>query len=328
MDQKRRNQIILRCIGIALLLAAVWVPNPARAEVSLAYIYADNVGNGVEVIWATVIETEISVYYVQRSDNQNGPYTRLAGSQTQAVLTPLYEYSYTDGTARPGGVYWYRVEWINDDNSSGYSDATLNFDSGTPIPTSTRTATPTITLTSPASSATATSTGQPGATATLDLTATRNSTQTPGVTPSPGGSPTLTATRSGGSTATVAANSSPTAGFTPGLPAGTPQPTAAGGTTPQPQPQPGSTGLPRATGSAGPPGVQSPTATLAPFPEITLEFPTAAALAFNQTPPAVARAESTPGPGRWAWFGAAILGLWMVLLAWFIYVQRGLGRGR
>ncbi len=202
--------------SLVILLAAI-AALPARANVTLSSFAATSFGGEAAVVidWETATEIDTIGFYVVRSSSSGGQYTRLNTTIIPAEGDPLtgWTYTYIDYDVTLSTTYYYKLEVINNDQSTefhGPISVVAGVDptpegSGTPIrtPTATNTVTPTPSRT-PTSSPTPTSTRS-----TQSNPPTRTNTPVIIVT-LPGGS-TITPVSSGSfATATPAPANSPT----------------------------------------------------------------------------------------------------------------------
>jgi hypothetical protein len=270
-----------------------------RAAVTLVYFRASSASNGVLLEWETASELDNPGFYVNRSLSQNSGYTRVSDfipTSGEPLLGGYYQF--IDTNVVNGTTYWYKLESIDTQSISEFYEPPVSAvagTSGTGMPTATRTAL-----------ASNTRTATPTATATAR-------TRTPTVTPTRG-------VRSQTPTATYS-NPYPSAPNGSGIQQPIQPPPAA---TPANQEQPASGIL---TDTQAIP--ISGTATLIPFPEITMEFPV---LSVSEpgipTPPSM---PATKLPDLLQWVTPTrvlivifILFVWLFLGGWFYSTIRRL----
>lgn len=237
---------------VGLFQPVIW----AQAAVTLISFSAeaDETSTRIIISWATGSELDSSGFYVLRSTQRSGTYTRLNTNQVPASGEVVgAEYTFFDDNVVDCTVYYYRLEAIdNSGNSLIYErDPTTNdFVTANLDRTGNCVLLPTATSTS-------TSTTGPTATRTFTPTPTPTSTNTPvGFTASPSPSPTLTRT----------ATPTPLATLTP-----TPLPSS----TPVPLPSLTPTLPTAAVGQITATNIPTPTTTLEPLPTMQLVFPAA-----------------------------------------------------
>ena len=260
----------------------------AQAAVTLVSFTASGDVGQVEVKWETATELDNSGFYVQRSDTQNGTYTRVSPFfVSEGDPFAGASYIWIDGEVVNGSTYWYKLESID-----------LNQNSETHGPVS---ATPGVQLT-----ATVTRTRTP--TGTIDRTA----------------SPTVSLTPTNTVTAIpVAASNTPSSAY-PAPATVTPLPTGVQLSTITPLPgsptilptEPASTQLPSS--------LISGTLTLVPFPELTLTFPEGGIVLPGHATPTRTPVASTAQTSGSSWIptgGYLLVGvlvlIWGLLGAWF-----------
>jgi len=142
---------LLRRVVLPLLLLAI-APAIVLASVDLVSFEATPQGSTVRVTWETASETNMSHFWVQRADDEAGPYKRANPAPIPAIgdiVGAFYEYGDADVTI--GETYYYQLEAVEADGSREFhgpiSVTVLLPATETPIPTSTPTATPTQTPT-------------------------------------------------------------------------------------------------------------------------------------------------------------------------------------
>jgi hypothetical protein len=316
------NRSNIRKLFSALLLLLIFLAGsnfrlPAgRAAVTLLYFSAIPENQQVRLVWQTATELNNAGFFVQRSSQQNGSYIRVNPDIIPAQGDSLTgaSYTYTDTNLTNGVQYWYRLEMIDLGQNSTYTAPVFVTVGATPTPTTvvTGTVTPSLTITP-----TSTLTPQPGiATATSTLTPTRTATPVQYTQP----------------TATTWVQPQPLSGQPTSYP-GPAQPGAA---------PPGAPGVPTTapisaqeavgdSGSASSTSSESltgePTATLIPFPTVTIVFPRAAS---NRSAPLPDPAELNPGLTtkeslQHLWPLGVLVVVWLGLVAWFYLSRRHIG---
>jgi hypothetical protein len=280
-------------------LIAVFGLTRVRAAVTLVYFRASSAPNGVFLDWETASELDNLGFFVNRSLSQNSGYSRVSDfipSSGDPLLGGYYQF--TDTNVVNGTAYWYKLESIDTQSIAELYEPPVSAVAGT-----SRTATPTATRTTPASGA---QTGTATATATAR-------TRTPTVTP------TIRA-RALTSTPTFS-NPYPAAPTVPGFQQPIPPPPTS---APANQEQ-ATSGILTETLVIP----ISRTATLIPFPEITMEFPS-----LSVSEPAIPTPPSIP-PAKLSdmlrWVTPArvlivlfILFVWLFLGGWFYSTIRRL----
>ena len=83
--------------------------------VSLSHFRAELTGAGVLLKWTTESELDNAGFYIYRSETKDGEFkvvnpTMIAGAGTTSERS---EYTWTDTTAKPKTVYYYRIEDIS-----------------------------------------------------------------------------------------------------------------------------------------------------------------------------------------------------------------------
>jgi hypothetical protein len=174
----RRNH--LRTIGLALVAVLTCVAalrsgsGSAHAAVSLLYFQGQHNGDSVLLEWATATELDTAYFFIERADQESGPYEMLQGIGLVPSEAPPdglsgAEYQRLDEeSVSAAAVYWYVL--VEVENTQGYQSRTqpikVAFEQAQPTNTATPTATtlPTATTTHgtaepPAASPTATPTG-------------------------------------------------------------------------------------------------------------------------------------------------------------------------
>ena len=306
--------IALQILLISVMLTALIMP--AHAAIGLSSFTATPGDGEVLVEWETETEFDIVGFNLLRSDQESGEYQ---------VITDLFEaqgssssgasYSYTDENLTNGVTYYYKLQAIHADQSTE-EEGPINATPGSATPT------PTETQVGDTPDPTDTSTPEPSDTPTL--TPTYDSYPEPATimpsTPYPGIATTRPPTPYPGIATTAAPTS--TSGPATRTPTSalnlTPSPTVLNSGTPEKPNAAASSALTTTL-------VTSPTATLLPFPTITLEFPATALAAVPQSQPLQAETTSPPGRGfsRYLPLGFILL-IWLILGVWFYFSSRSL----
>jgi len=81
-------------------------------SVDLEYFTATALDGSVKIDWRTGNEVDNLGFYVQRSDTEAGPYTRINGAMILANGSGS-EYTYTDTDVENGRTYWYKLEDVD-----------------------------------------------------------------------------------------------------------------------------------------------------------------------------------------------------------------------
>ena len=273
--------------------------NSAEAAVTLIYFRASSVSNGVFLEWETASELDNLGFFINRNTSQEVGYTRVSDfipTSGDPLLGGYYQF--TDTNVVNGATYWYKLELIHTQSIAELYEPPVSAIAGT-----SRTATPTATRT-------ATVSGAPTSTATATASGLIRT-------------PTATTTRR-----VRALTATPTSS--------NPYPSASGGSGFQ-QPIPPPAAAPPAAAEPSASGILtetlaipvSGTATLIPFPEITMEFPV---LAVSEpgipTPPSM---PPTRLPDLLLWVTPTrvlivmfILFVWLFLGGWFYSTLRRL----
>jgi hypothetical protein len=280
---------VFRWVYLLPLLAAFIMvcvsPGMVRAAVELLYFRAIPGAGWVDLEWATATELNTLGFFIQRSSQRESGYTRINSQIIIATGGELTggEYEYRD-SGLANGTYWYILEEI---------DTSQNSSTTTPISAvvgPAATPTPTVTLTATSiTGGTATQTTQPVGTARISTTQ-----------PAPTSRP---------------VDSQQTA-----LPTFA-DPNQLELTAYPPLQQPAAPAAPVIVGADA--GSQGPTATLLPFPTVTILFPKET----GAPPPDFSK---IPGYGEgfdWQeivhlWPLGLILLAWIVLGAWFFISHR------
>jgi hypothetical protein len=183
---------------VFLLLICLQGVMKAWAVVTIDEFIASAVGETVLLEWRTISETGNAGFYIQRSNQEGGPFLRISPYFESLVQDGVgEEYFWFDITAEPGIVYYYRLEAIDDQGiSQFFGPIPGSINEGLITATFANAQTPTRTPTPPGISATgaATATGAtPTATRAAVSTGMLPSPTTPGITSTPTPDVTLTA---------------------------------------------------------------------------------------------------------------------------------------
>jgi len=83
--------------------------------VDLASFNATGLDGSVKIDWSTGNEVDNLGFYVQRSDTEGGPYTRINSSiiLAQGGVSWGADYTYTDTNVENGRTYWYKLEDVD-----------------------------------------------------------------------------------------------------------------------------------------------------------------------------------------------------------------------
>jgi hypothetical protein len=307
--------VLFSLIALSLLLP---IGAPVRAAIDLGSFTATPQDGSVLIEWETVTEFDIASFQVLRSDQENGDFSEISDfiPSKGAGLTGA-QYSYPDTEVTNGVTYYYRLRAFDQNNISEDYDQTISATPGTPTPTLTPT------QTEESQDPTSTSTPKPTdiPTATRTPTPTDDSYPPPATTAPPTPYPGI---------ATKAPTSTPAASY-PGPATRTPTrvPTSAPNVLPTPTLIVSQTPLSTNEVASFPltiTQVTSPTATLIPFPTITLEFPATALAAAPQSNSVQAETVSNQqdrGFNRYLPLGFILL-IWVLLGVWFYFSSRSL----
>ncbi len=132
---------------LLLILLLITNPEVVMAAVDLVSFEAipEPEAGRIRVIWVTASETEMSYFYVERADHEEGEYQRVSGYIEARGDIVRWTYVYTDTEVVLEQTYYYRlaaVEYDGDTAFYGPISVTLTFPP-TATPTPTRTPTPT-----------------------------------------------------------------------------------------------------------------------------------------------------------------------------------------
>jgi len=269
-------------ITTLLLVGSLFIYRSVLAAVTLVYFRASSQTGMVLLTWETATELDNAGFFINRSSSQYSGYSHI-GNFIPARGDPLLgaTYQYTDRDVTNGITYWYKLETIDIQQSSALLEPPVSAIPG-------GTLTPTV-------SATATRTQVPGST-----TATRT--------------PTATRTTRTGSLSGTPTQAGSNPYPAPSIPA---QQTDLSTLSPQISETLSITGITSGTTTM----VFTGTATLIPFPTITLEFPYPA-VGVIPTPP------SRISPGI-SWFTPMrlllilfVIFVWVFLGGWYYFSLR------
>lgn len=163
----RIKRIVWILVALLLLLPSTRV----QAAVVISSFTADSSSGQVRVRWETASEMDVSGFYLQRSTQSDGTYTRISNfyiGMGDGVSGYLYEY--LDSGLTNGVTYFYRLEVLDTSQVSEYYgpiSAVPGVATPTPTPTVTSTATPTPTTTPTQAQNTSQPTALPTRTKTL-----------------------------------------------------------------------------------------------------------------------------------------------------------------
>lgn len=191
-------RLLLLCAILAFALAQVWLP--VYAAVTLVSFDAEGREGHVLITWSTAQESDISGFYVLRSTELAGDYSRISSLIVATGQLGPADYEYDDQEVINGTTYYYRLEIVNPNNNSEFTD---------PISAVPGVATPTPTITNtpdPSVSPTITNTPGPTATASQTPTITNTPTQVPPSPQPPTDTPIPEATSTATATATITAS--------------------------------------------------------------------------------------------------------------------------
>ncbi len=302
-----RNATLLRCVAGFLLLVMLWNTSLISARAAVTLLYFTPISNDQEVmlIWETAMELDTSGFFIQRSTQPN---TGFQSINSDIIIAEGTDYSgaayeYPDRGLVNGTEYWYRLEVINTNGqTSGYSDIVRAVVGSTPTPTSSSVPGTTVT---PTATRTITPTSQSGSpTATL--------TNTPVNPMQPTSTPTTPSVIGQTPPATLLAPVSTTPAF---FPQATLTPPGASELPPQESITNDASSVLTPTLALG------PDATYAPFPTITIVFPTSSTVA----DPAAEPEQKNDHYAAWRlWPLGLLVVVWVGLAAWFYFSHRHL----
>ena len=244
LKTNRKKYPAILFLGLVGILSMVF-----RVEVLGAVDVYDFRGRGVEqgavIEWSTGSEADIIGFYVQRSNLEDGSFIRVSSFMDATGGTAGTSYDFTDSNLVNGVGYWYRLEAIGIDVDNIEFFGPIEVIAGIPA------------ISTPSSTPTATLTSTP--TLTVNRTATRTATRSPTRTRTPVRTPTQSSQITLFS-ATPLFRASPTIRVSNPVIQGTSQ----SGVAP----------LTNLTDGLQATQIITPTATLIPLPELTIEFPT------------------------------------------------------
>ncbi len=83
--------------------------------VTLSHFRADHTNTGVVLKWATESEIDNAGFYIYRSETKNGEFKAVNPTMIQGAGTTgeRNEYTWTDTTAKPNTIYYYRIEDVS-----------------------------------------------------------------------------------------------------------------------------------------------------------------------------------------------------------------------
>lgn len=314
--QPSRVYAAARFVLFFVLASSLFLPtgDPVRAAIDLGSFTATPQDGSVLIEWETVTEFDIAGFQVLRSDQENGDFSEISPFiQAEGAGVTGYQYEYTDEDVTNGVTYYYRLQSIDPNDHREEYDQTISATPGSDTPTPTETQT--------GDSPTPTDTTTPTPSDTPTLTPTDDSYPPPATIPPPTPYP--------GIATTAPSPTSVNAYPEPATRTPTRVPTSASNLTPSPT-SPLITETPVQTSAAASfpltiTQVTSPTATLLPFPTITLEFPATALAAAPQSRPLQAETASQQDRGfsRYLPLGFILL-IWLILGVWFYYSSRSL----
>jgi hypothetical protein len=290
----------LTLLGVLFLMSEISV----KAIVSLLYFSAISENQQVRLVWETASEFDNAGFFVQRSNQREGGYARRNSEIIQAKGSDFTGavYEYLDTELVNNAEYWYRLESLDLGQHSQFSDPVRAIVGATATPTTPPTSTVTRTPTITPEGFVASQTPTP--------TFTRTSTVTSDTLPTSTRSPT-------GTTRPPLAATQPYPGPEQTSNAG--QGGLGGLATPSPVETTSLTTQPDINASQ-----QSVTATLIPFPTITIIFSnasTAVALPIPTLPIIENDGLTTSSFLRYWPFGLLII-IWFILVAWFYLSHR------
>ncbi|MCS7287078.1 MAG: hypothetical protein NZ653_08095 [Anaerolineae bacterium] len=187
----RRILTLLRSLWrlLTVILLLLLLPALARAAVTLVSFTAAPQGQSVLVQWETASEVNMLGFYVWRSTEEGGNYTRISDliPAVGDIVGAIYQF--VDTAVGPGQTYFYRLEAVETTGASqfyGPVSVTVPVPTPTPGPSPTFVPSPTPTPTpSPAPPPTSTPTPSPTPTLTPSLTPSPTPPLAPTFTPTP-----------------------------------------------------------------------------------------------------------------------------------------------
>lgn len=314
-----RRLAIIRAVFLFFLLLSLLAPGivPVKAAIDLGSFQATARDGSVLIEWETMTEFDIAGFQVLRSGQENANFTEIGDFiPAEGMGVTGAQYNYTDEDVTNGVTYYYRLKAFDPSGNPEIYDQTISATPGSATPT------PTPTQTQDPADSTNTSTPEPSDTPTLSPTPTDSSYPDPPTaappTPYPGVA-TLTPL--------------PTSSGYPEPATRTPTriPTQAGSQLATPTPRATATLVQTSVTASTPLTLTqeagTPTATLVPFPTLTLEFPQTAVAVAPQQPRQLQGETTTQSGGsglsRYIPLGFILL-IWVLLGVWFYFSSRSL----
>jgi hypothetical protein len=160
----------ISCGGlIVTLILALVATTFVQAQVEIIVFRAEYQDDAVLIEWETGPEVDMQGFFITRASSQFGEYKKISnqiphtGDETSGAL-----YNYTDSLIAHDTTYWYRLEAVQENNLTTYSDRVQVVTGPAHTPTSTLTPaltnTPTRTTASSSGGAISTRTSTPTAT--------------------------------------------------------------------------------------------------------------------------------------------------------------------
>ena len=144
-------RLFLIIVIFPLLIGGIFlgIVDNSKAAVDLRYFRATAQETKITIEWGTAAELDHAGFYVQRSSTANGPYQRISQfiyAQGDSLVGANYEYE--DQNIMVGITYWYRLESIDTNQRSNFSDPiSVGYKLASLTNTPTRTPTGTLTWT-------------------------------------------------------------------------------------------------------------------------------------------------------------------------------------
>ena len=93
----------------------IWLNNDKPLPVTLSHFRAERIDAGVILKWITESEIDNAGFYIYRSETRNGEFKIVNPTMIQGAGTTSerHTYTWTDTTAKPNTVYYYRIEDIS-----------------------------------------------------------------------------------------------------------------------------------------------------------------------------------------------------------------------
>jgi len=93
----------------------IWLNNDKPLPVTLSHFQAERTDTGVVLKWVTESELDNAGFYIYRSETKNGAFKVINSTLIQGAGTTSerHTYTWTDTTAKPNTVYYYRIEDIS-----------------------------------------------------------------------------------------------------------------------------------------------------------------------------------------------------------------------